>query len=159
VEIQKESDMSFDPKHYRELVNRPALKELNLWSLSAEELLMLTLAVESDFGKYLRQNGRDGNYGVGRSPLSIEPDTFKWLKMVFSHLIPERATPDDLITDLKLATKIARLRYRVVKEELPRHDDIRGLAEYWKKWYNASPNGGTVEEAIRKYKLYVKNKK
>lgn len=155
VEIQRVNNMSFNPKHLRELVVKPALEEIGLWSLAAEELIMLTVAVESEFGTFLRQNGSEGGFSVGRGITSVEPETFKWLKMVFSHLIPENATIDDLVTDLKLAVKVARLRYRVVKEALPQETAIKELAKYWKKYYNASPNGASADEAMKKYKKFV----
>ena len=155
VERNKDN-MSFHPKHFRELVVRPALKEIKLWSKNAEELLLLTAAVETDFGLYLRQNGTDGGWAPGRGVFSIEPTTFKWLLSIPSYDKLLYGTPDDLIIDLKLSAKAARLRYRVVEEPLPAHDDLNGLAKYWKKWYNASPNGGTIDEAIKKYKKYVK---
>lgn len=152
---RKASDMSFDPKHFRELIVRPALHELNMWSESAEELLMLTAAIESELGTYLRQVGSGGGYSVARGIFQMEPQTFEWLKNipVFNNLL--HGTADDMIYDLKLATKAARLRYKVVPTNLPAHDDLKGLASYWKKWYNASPNGGSVDEAIKKYKKYV----
>ena len=156
VELRGKSNMSFHHKHARELIIRPALKELDMWSESAEELLLLTLAVESDFGTYLRQNGLEGGFSVGRSPFSIEPTTLRWLKNVFPQFLPIEVTSDDLVTDLKLAAKVARLRYRVVKAALPNAEDTIGLASYWKIWYNASPNGGTIENAINKYRKYVK---
>jgi hypothetical protein len=146
-----------DPKNFRELVVRPALDELNLWSKEAEELLMLTAAVETELGTFLKQGFKKINdhRGIGRGVFSMEPETFLWLRSIPMYEKMLYGTPNDLITDLKLAAKAARLRYRVVPTKLPAHDDIEGLAEYWNKWYNGNPKVGTTKEAIEKYNRLV----
>ena len=43
--------MSIDKDQLRELIIRPTLEELDLWSPEAEDLLMGTAAVESNLGQ------------------------------------------------------------------------------------------------------------
>lgn len=151
----RSAKMSFDSKQFRELIVRPALEELNMWSRNAEELLMLTAAQESHLGTYLRQVGQEGGYSVARGVFQMEPETFNWLRSIPAYNGLLYGIADDMVHDLKLAAKAARLRYRVVPRGLPKHDDVVGLASYWKIWYNASPRGGSVEEAIGNYRKFV----
>jgi hypothetical protein len=48
------------------------------------------------------------------------------------------------------------MRYLVVPEALPKEDDIKALASYWKKYYNTIHGKGTVSGAISNYNNYVK---
>lgn len=154
--------MGIAVRNFRELVVVPTLKfrdirGYNMWSPSAEELLMLTWAHESKGGKYLRQGYRllDDGRGVALGVMMVEPDTFYWLQGKFpEHL--QGHTASDLITDLKLSVVVARLRYYVDKEPLPAEGDIEGLAKYWRRVYNGSTRADvTWEEAARDYREIV----
>lgn len=147
--------VSFDPKHIRELVVRPTLQEMPMWSESAEELIMLTGAKESLLGKFLRQTGRKaGEYGPAFGWLQIERPTFEWLRKVFPQFLAGRQA-EELVWDLKLSVIAARLKYRTIRAPLPAAGDLQALAEYWDKYYNANPVYGWPSEAIAKYKKYV----
>lgn len=149
--------MSIDKRNLRELVVRPTLKEINRWSESAEELLMLTFAQETRLGTYLKQGYlaiNDGR-GVGRGIGSMEPATFVWLKQRFPDILGGRDA-DELVWDLKLAVKATRLRYVVVIAALPLAGDIPELAKYWDRHYNGNPDVGTWQEAVANYNQLVK---
>lgn len=146
--------MSINARHLRELVVMPALAELGerYASPAAVMLMMLTAAVETDCGLYLRQNGTDGGWAPGRGVWSVEPATFKYVQSVWPELLV--GEPDDMVTDLKLAAKAARLKYWSVPAAMP-PADLEALARYWKRYYNASPRGATWQEAVAKYRKYV----
>ena len=53
-----------NPKQLRELVIRPTLHALGMWSQAAEDLMLGTACQESHCGKYIRQVGCSGNIGA-----------------------------------------------------------------------------------------------
>ena len=129
------------------------LTDINMVSESAVNLLLMTCAAESDFGTYRKQIK-----GPALGIYQMEPATYFWLRDLYQSRIPyiEYKHPDDMIMDDRLATIMARLRYRVVKEPLPSDsNDIYALAEYWKRWYNTYRGKGTVEKCVSKYKKFV----
>ena len=126
---------------------------LSASSESAVNLLLGTMAAESDFGKYLWQVR-----GPALGAYQVEPATFNWLMSRFKNIlgIKYNETPAmQLVYDLRLSTVIARLRYWVDPNPLPGADDIWGLARYWKRVYNTHKGAGTPEGFVSKYKLYV----
>jgi len=149
-------------KDLREVVIRPTLKKLNLWSEAAENLLLGTAAQESQMGRYLRQIN-----GPALGPYQCEPATLEdvWenylvyhgdlagevMKMMAAHY----SRTQQLAWNLKYATAIARIHYLRVPSALPPADDIPALAEYWKMHYNTQAGKGTVEEFIKSYTAMV----
>jgi hypothetical protein len=132
-----------------------ALTPIRLWSRSAENLLLGTCAQESHFGRYIAQIGD----GPARGIFQMEPATYYDI-LNHSDLIVKRSIllPADanmLIYDIRLAIIAARLKYSMVPEKLPEANDLEGLAEYWKKYYNTKLGKGTVEEFIANYNKYV----
>ncbi len=49
---------------------------------------------------------------------------------------------------------IARIKYWMIPASLP--GDLRGLAEYWDRYYNANAEHGTPDEWLSNYSQYVK---
>lgn len=121
---------------------------------------MLTAAVESHLGHYVYQIG-----GPARGIFQMEPATAidiydNYLRyqeglrdelLYFCAADPER----DLLGNIPYQILMARFHYLRVKEPLPKAEDSKGLAEYWKKYYNTTLGKGTVEKAIEEYKKYV----
>ena len=64
--------MALDAKQLRELVNKPALLEIELWSEAAEELVLGTAIVESRLS-FIKQLGSGPTSGLWQ----IEPDTHR----------------------------------------------------------------------------------
>jgi len=155
--------MSIDVDHLRLHVIRPIITHLNMWSASAENLLLGTAAQESHMGTYLRQ----WDAGPARGIYQIEPDTHddiwrnylkfrKALKAKVTSMRAEWSTPiDQLMTNLAYTTAMARLVYRRVPTALPEENDIEGLAGYWKEHYNTSKGKGTEEEFVENYKRFI----
>lgn len=135
---------------------RPILQAYDLWSPSAEELLLGTAAKESCCGKYLIQMGGGPALGL----YQMEPFTYK---DVFNLIVPRINTldfkiPNDagaLIWDMRLSTVMCRLQYWRFSESLPKYNDIKGLAKYWKKYYNTEKGKGTIDEFVQAYEYYI----
>lgn len=137
------------------------LKEFDMYSQDAVNLLLGTAAQESGFGKFIRQL----NCGPARGIFQMEPATFQYLlKYVKNKGIEEQIKsscnciqliPESLEYNLKLAIVFCRLRYLVVNEPLP--SDLKGYAAYWKKYYNSVLGAGTEEQFIKHYKKYVES--
>jgi hypothetical protein len=156
--------MGINSKQFRELIVRPPLVAVDLWSESAEELLMGTCAQESAMGTYLKQLDN----GIALGVYQMEPNTYhdintNYLKYrpLLLHRIQEALDDKSfassrLIYDLRFSTIMCRLHYLRVPTILPSPDDIEGLAHYWKKWYNTPEGKGTVDEFIANYNKYVK---
>ena len=166
--------MGIDHSQLREYVIRPTLHQLDWWSESAEELLMLTAAAESLGGQFLRQVGG----GPARGIFQMEPATHNdiWRNYLLTSarrapyadrirgLVPREAleSPEgavrditQLATNLGYAAAMCRAHYRRVPAALPPADDIRSLAAYWKAYYNTHLGAGRPEEAIEKYYAYT----
>ena len=157
--------MAFDRKQFRDLVQR-TLRDLNMHSEAAVNLLLGTAAQESAFGTYLQQIGGGPALGV----FQMEPDTeidiwnnylryrLKYACAIQLYFNVELPSPIDLEANLAYQIVMARIHYLRVPEALPRADDVEGLARYWKQHYNTHLGAGTEKEFIRNYLRYVKEK-
>lgn len=138
---------------------KPTLLKLGLQSRAAENLLLGTAAQESQLGSYLKQK-----HGPALGVYQIEPATHKdvWvnfldyrieLKRVIRNLVVE-VNDNDLIGNLVYSTAIARMIYFRIPKALPEADNIEGLANYWKKYYNTLLGKGRVSDFIKNYERY-----
>lgn len=149
----------------RQYIIGPTLKNLNLWSLAAENLLLGTAAQESKLGSYLHQIN-----GPALGLYQIEPNTHSdlWgnflnfrpqLSALVRGLVPSSFNVNDsvseLIWNLSYATAIARLIYERIPAALPDADDIQGLGAYWKQYYNTSNGAGDVSEFVENYQNLI----
>ena len=143
--------MGLNKSQFENLIIR-VLKEINLFSDSAVNLLLGTAAQESQFGTYLKQLGTGPALGF----FQMEKPTFDWLKNAYAKKFAlEDKKFEELEYNLKTAIIFCRLRYFAVNETLPNADDITALAAYWKKYYNSVLGAGKTEEFIANYKKYV----
>jgi hypothetical protein len=55
---------------------------------------------------------------------------------------------EQTVWNLNYAFAMCRVDYRREKSPLPRWDDARGMAEYWKLYYNSRKGKGVVNEVI-----------
>lgn len=152
--------MAIDKKQLRELI-KETLKEIDLYSEDAVNLLMGTAAQESHLGTYIRQLGSGPALGI----FQMEPSTFKDIMINYLYFKPEllkkilhsckqsMITPIDIVWNLKLAICFARLQYYRRPEPLPTTKG--GYAAYWKQFYNTHLGKGTEQEFINNYDLYV----
>lgn len=144
-----------------EYVIRPTLKHLNLYSESAENLLVGTAAHESRF-EYLHQVK-----GPAIGLWQMEPGAFKdifdnyldyrsELKVKIRNLAAGRFSgtvipAEEMHGNLNLACAMARLQYYRQSEPLPHKDDIAGLGRYYKKWYNTPAGKATPEDFVEAF--------
>ena len=148
----------------RTLVIQPVLKELGIYSQSAENLLVGTCIAESNGGQYIKQISGPalGIYQCEPATLiDIIENYLHFNKGLFAKLNkfynPFRNIEQNLISNLEYQTAICRIHYRRIKEKLPHANDVKGLAEYWKKYYNTEKGKGSVTVFIEKYKIYGVN--
>lgn len=137
----------------RDLVIRPALKELGLHSPAAEQLLIGTALQESGLKK-LRQYGNGPALGLWQ----MEPFTHDDLWLNFLNRKKDLAdrlremcqepTADKLTWNLRYAAAMCRVKYFQVPAKLPGYDDIPAQAAYWKRYYNTPLGRGTVAEYL-----------
>jgi hypothetical protein len=142
--------VSINAKQLRELIIRPTLINMDMWSQSAENLLMGTAAQESKLGHYIAQV-RGPALGIYQCEPATHDDVAKWAKG--KGLLPPGVNSERLVYDLKYATIMCRLHYYRKSEPLPDADDVEGLARYWKIWYNSVKGKGTVAEFVKNYEL------
>ena len=144
--------------HLRECVIRPALQAHNIYSEAAVELLVGTAAHESLGGHYLKQVGGGPANGIYQMEKATMVDLWEnWLRFKPDYRDRLMVTwPDHerLQWDLRYATLWARLQYLRVEEPLPALGDIKGLAEYWYKYWCRGCKG-TVGQWIADYQRYV----
>lgn len=155
--------MSINPQQFREHVIRATLQPMGLWSPEAEELLIGTAAHESQLGTFVAQVG-----GPALGVFQMEPFTWRDIYQTFlaynnklmgriHGIVPMTGRKaEDMITDLRYACVMARLRYYRVSDPLPAADDLQGQARYWKQHYNTPKGRGTVEQYVKDYRRYVR---
>lgn len=140
----------------KQYVIEPILKDINLYSPSAVNLLLGTAAQESRMGHYIHQVN-----GPALGIYQIEPKTAEWLyekyyPTVSGYLHNIYSIEECLVYDLAFQTIMCRLKYYSIKEPIPSDpNDIQALGAYWKKYYNTPLGKGTVEEFVKNYKQFV----
>ncbi|RLC86933.1 MAG: hypothetical protein DRJ03_07475 [Chloroflexi bacterium] len=150
-----------DKQQLIELIEH-TLQHINLYSVSATNLLLGTCAVESRMGTYVKQVA-----GPACGIMQMEPATEK---DIWDNFLEYRASlsgdifnltgvntykPVALWGNLHYQIAMARVHYLRVPEKLPEYDDIDGLATYWKLHYNTSLGKGTITKFKKCYLNYV----
>lgn len=149
----------------RELIIRPALRDLQMYSEDAEELLVFTCAVESGGGTYLQQVN-----GPALGIYQMEPETYYDIRL---HYLPHKtqlgiilytqfglatyphSEEHRLVYDLRFATAMARIHYARVSQSLPSAQDSLALWQYYKAHYNTSLGRALEKDSIEKYLTYI----
>ena len=150
-------------KQFRQLIIKPTLEPLGLWSQIVENLLVGTALQESQLHWLAQENGPA--LGV----YQIEPKTHDWLKAkIHDHVLYPRIIticglcylpndPSALCWNLRYATVVCRFRYLEIPESLPETNNIEKIAEYYKKYYNTEAGAATAEEFVNNYNKYNQN--
>lgn len=149
----------------RELIIRPALLDLVLYTDEAMELLVFTCAVESDGGTYLKQLK-----GPALGIYQMEPEDYNdiWTNYIRNHqsLMMMLSTnfgvvsiPDEarLLYDLRYATAMCRIHYERAQAKIPTKPDPEHLWDYYKSFYNSHLGAATKEQSIEKYLTFIKS--
>lgn len=148
-------------------VIQPTLNFLGFDGLAAQNLILGTAAQESHMGQYLTQvNGPA--LGIYQIEPATHDDLFnnflayhvsikdKVMALACSSYASSNLS-DQLVGNLYYATAIIRLIYWRTPAILPDANDIQGLANYWKQYYNTPLGAGTTDEFIANYNTYVVN--
>lgn len=149
----------------RELIIKPALYDLVVPSDDAVELLVFTCAVESDGGTFVKQlNGPA--LGIYQMEPATHNDIWQNFIMKQKSLYMKMLTnfdcsriPDEfrLIYDLRYATAMTRIHYLRVSKAIPSKDDVQGLWDYYKTYYNSSQGAAQEDKTIQKYLSFINN--
>lgn len=147
----------------KDLVIQPALEKVELYSPEAVTLILGTACVESQCGEFLRQYPNGPALGI----FQIEPATYEDLMKNYLDFRPELKAKvmalycegldagQNLTCNLMFQAAVCRLIYLRVSEKIP--NNLAGMANYWKKYYNTSKGKGTPEKFITAFRQYVKN--
>jgi hypothetical protein len=149
---------------FRELIIKPTLQNLMLYSESAEELLVFTCATESLGGTFLKQEK-----GPALGIYQMEPATYNDLWQNYIKSNPSIMTmlmhnfscifmPDEhrLIYDLWYATAMCRLHYARVRAPLPAADDLESIWAYYKTFYNTEDGKAEKLVSLSRYHMFTK---
>jgi len=158
--------MSIDTEQLKKLIITPTLKELDLYSHSAVNLLLGTCATESQMGTYLKQKGTGPALGIyqmepatfddiSENYLEYRPNLIARVRMCMEYDQSFSFVVTDMIWNLKLATAMCRIHYLRIPQPLPKSSDIYGLANYYKKYYNTEKGKGSVGKFVADYEAYV----
>ena len=148
---------------FRELIIKPVLLKLDMYSQAAENLVLGTATQESRI-TYLKQIGGGPALGVFQMEPATYYDLWKYLERepAIAQSIRDIAgakhrssvvPPSEMVGNLNYAVAMCRIHYYRRPEPLPDADDLNGLANYWKKFYNTPLGAGTVDEFIGNYKI------
>jgi hypothetical protein len=151
-----------DLKH---LVIEPVLRDAQLYSEAAVNLILGTAAHESRMGKYFMQTN-----GPAIGIFQMEPATHddiwgNYLKYkdakpytaMLDALCYHKHRSDIMFWNLRYAALMCRVHYYRKPDPLPEADDIRALGEYWKKHYNTHLGKGTVDKFVENYNRFILN--
>ncbi len=149
-----------DLAKFRDEIVQPALLAINLYSESAEVLVMATGLAESNLQFTVQQ----GN-GPALGYFQIEPATHNWLiekyggQTKYSFILDGLRKLSDKVgmaiemrDNPQYAAAMCRLRYFAVAAPIPGMYDIGAMAHMWKKYYNSEDGAGTIQEFIDRTK-------
>lgn len=152
------SSNMIDSTQLREYVIRPVLKPMDLYSTSAENLLVMIAAHESKMGTYLRQLGGGPACGIYQMEVNTAMDVWTYIRRradwTYEYMVDlEGDVPlrDSLTWNIGYQTALARIHLLRFEEPIPPAEDLQGLAEYAKKYWNTSAGKATPEDYLEAY--------
>lgn len=158
--------MAVNRQQLEQFVIRPSLEAIGLLSDDAVALMLGTAAQESLMGTYITQMNLGFRGGLGIFQMEGRTYDDIWGSVVENNRIMKakimlflccngKPPASRLVSDLSLAAVMTRLYYSRIRESLPKADDILGMANYWKKYYNTNLGKGKVEDFVANYKALV----
>lgn len=152
-----------DIQQFRDLVVRPVLLDMDMWSPAAEELLVGTAVHESGGLTYIQQLGGGPALGV----FQIEPATHDDVVLRYAAARSDiheklkrwsvRMTHEELPWNLAYGCAVARVKFYMDPAPMPAANNIVALGEYWKRIYNTELGAGTVSEWVYHYNKWALN--
>jgi hypothetical protein len=149
-----------DIPQFRQYILQPALEDIGLYSLAAEELLLGTAIQESRL-TYLKQLGGGPAVGVFQMEPATHDDIWENYLQYHQELSDLVRTIEDsvdaayMISDLCYAAAMCRVHYYRVSEALPDAGDTITQAAYWKEYYNTPLGAGTAQEYLENWNKYI----
>ena len=154
----------FDITQFRADILTPTLDALQIRGNEIKELLVFTCAVESAGGTYVRhiKGPALGIYQLQPSTFTDlfhnyilrKPDIVNLLSLNLSvHRLPD---PNQLITDLSLATACCALYYKW-KNANPTSTDENELWDIYKSLYNTPEGKAEKDQSIKAYRKFIKS--
>ena len=150
----------------RELIIRPALQAISKWSPAAENLLIGTMLVESAGGTRVKQWPTGPALGPFQHESVTLNDDIKWLSYGENRTLKlaclaacyyEIFPPAEaLMYNWRYAAIMCRIHYWRAKPPLPSEDDIKGLGQYWKQYWNTPSGKGRVDNYVQLYNNHHK---
>ena len=131
------------------------LEYLNMDSDNARDLIYKTGKAESGY-KTLQQYGGGPALGF----FQVEPNTAldiwdnyvmyrpKYRDKLYALGFDEGALEFCLLSNIGLQAAFCRLHYRRVPSALPKEDNLKAQAGYWKNYYNTNAGKGTTKHFI-----------
>lgn len=156
--------MSLDPKQVHKFIIKPTLEQLGLGGLAAERLVLGTALTESglQFISQVPSGIAKGIYQMEKATHDDIWDNFLKYKDVISSKVQDLfihsftgSNFEQLCGNLYYATAMCRIHYLRQKEPIPKEDDLTGMANYWKKYYNTPLGAGKPEDFINKAKIIL----
>lgn len=156
--------MSLNPKQARIDLVRPILQALDPeipYSMAAENLILGTIAHESQGGTFIHQVGGPA-LGICQMEPATHADHVRWLLAhqdvykKIKQVVPTCFEARELVWNLAYAVAMARVHYWRVPKALPASNAVAELAAYWKTYYNTEQGSGTVEQFEEAYRAWVR---
>ena len=134
---------------------RLALQHLDLDSEAARSLIYKTGKAESNY-KTLQQYGGGPALGFFQMEPSTCQDIWdnyvmyrpKYRDKLYALGFDEGTLEFCLLSNIGLQVAFCRLHYRRVPSALPKADDLKEQAKYWKVYYNSHLGKGTIKHFI-----------
>ncbi len=149
-----------NPDHLRRYIIIPTLEYLGDKYLSetAVQLLLGTALVESGLGTYLVQHNNGPAKGIYQMEMASHDSLWEHYLPYHPELsekLSDLSPPGDLVGNLRYATAMCRIKYYRFPDALPKEDDIEGIANYWKTFYNTSIGKGKVSKFVALYNKHL----
>lgn len=165
-----------DYKQVRKFVAIPACARLNLWSQSAENLILGTAMVESRL-VYIDQKGRQEkiekpgpafglcqmegptHMDLYRTILAKDRDLRRRVLECATFFTSEIPDPGEMQYNLLYSFVMCRVFYRRIPAALPAADDALAMANYHKRYYNTYLGATKVSESVEIFKEVIARSK
>ncbi len=142
---------------------RPALSALQKGGRASEQLLLGTAIQES---LLVHREQLNGGPALGLFQMEGETHTDCWVNYLdfrdgLADKVRQTLSPgeDPAAETMKIndgyAAAMCRVKYLRVPKALPPADDISGMADYWKQYYNTPLGAGTPDEFLEKWPQFV----
>lgn len=162
-------EYGLDPEQLVRHIIRPTLQYIELWSPSAEVIVLGTGLVESKL-RYVDQidkaNKPGPAYGLWQCEEATHADYWSsflrfqsGLRDKCMGLVSRKnalfPSVDELVFNLAYAAAMCRVHYRRIPAALPSRDDAVGMAAYHKIYYNTVAGKTDVKESVKHFQKAI----